>query len=418
MLDLTHLPAPITRNEVAAQAARCAHLLDAARKGLPEFADSNGWLDPDILAGEETLARIVDKANQIRQSSDAFVLIGVGGSNNAARAVIEALRPNDTPEIIYAGNSTAPSALLDALRRMEKRSVSMNIVAKNFETLEPGAAFRILRAWMYERYGQSAAARITATGTPGSPLAKLALEHGWDFFAFPEDVGGRYSALTNVGLLPMAVAGVDIRALTEGAKAMRKTLLETPAEQNPALLYAAARSLLKARGCHVELLSCFEPRLAWFTKWWIQLFGESEGKNGKGLFPAACQFSEELHSMGQFLQQGSPVAFETFLHISDESGMPRLAPDGVNDGFSYLDDKPFSALNEAAFSAALSAHAARLPCLVLRPGPLGEGTLGALFYFFSLACVFACRMAEVDPFDQPGVEDYKRSMFAALGKEK
>ncbi len=400
-----------------AQTLKYAYLLSDAAANFPWAAGSNGWADMESCASEALIRRIEEKAQLIRSRADAFVVIGVGGSNNAARAVIDALGPKAGIEIIYAGNSTAPSAISDVLHRIEGKSVFIDIIAKNFETLEPGAAFRVLRAELYRRYGDEAAQRIIATGTKGSRLHKLCIEHGWDFYDFPEAVGGRYTAFTAVGLLPMAVAGADIRSLIAGGRAMRQCLLETPSENNPALLYAAARYLLGRQGFSTELLSVCEPRLHSFGKWWIQLFGESEGKQGKGLLPVYCEFSEQLHSMGQFLQDGCPSAFESFLKLEETDRSIRLLPDGIDDGFDYLDEKDFSQLNCAAFDAALHAHSAHIPCMQLEFGPCCETTFGKLFYFYMLSCVFSCCMSGVDPFDQPGVEAYKHKMFDVLGKD-
>lgn len=417
-LSLDHIAPHLDGAAVTERAGTYAGLVDEARAGFPGDRSCAGWMRLSETAGEEALFRIARKAAEIRQEADAFVIIGVGGSNNAARAVIEALPASRRGiEILYAGNATAPSAMQDVLRRMEGRSVYLNIIAKNFETLEPGAAFRVLRQRLYAEYGPDAARRILATGTPGSRLHRLCLEKGWEFFPFPEAVGGRYSAFTDVGLLPMAVAGAEIRALLDGARQMQRMLLSLPAAENPALLYAAARTLLYERGYRAECLSSFEPRLRWFSKWWIQLFGESEGKRGRGLLPVSCQCSEELHSMGQFLQEGTPVVFETFLRVEEEAG-PTLLPDGVDDGFAYLDGKPFAALNAASQDATLAAHSAHHPCLTVDVGTLDERAFGAMYMFFLLACVFSCRMTGVDPFDQPGVEAYKRAMFRTLGKEE
>ena len=404
-------------DELKAQANKYSHLLSDAAANFPWADGSNGWCDMESCADEELLCRIEEKARLIRSQADAFVVIGVGGSNNAARAVIDALCPLSDIEIIYAGNSTAPSAISDVLRRIEGKSVFIDIIAKNFETLEPGAAFRVLRGELYRRFGDDAAKRIIATGTRGSRLHRLCTEYGWAFYDFPETVGGRYTAFTAVGLLPMAVAGVDIRALLAGGRAMRRTLLEAPAENNPALLYAAARYFLSGRGFSAESLSVCEPRLHSFGKWWIQLFGESEGKQGKGLLPVYCEFSEQLHSIGQFFQDGKPSVFESFLSLEETDFGTRLAPDGIDDGFDYLDEKDFSQLNHAAFDAALHAHSAHIPCLQLEFGPCGEETFGKLFYFYMLSCVFSCCMSGVNPFDQPGVEAYKHKMFDALGKD-
>lgn len=414
---LRHAAPFLDETAVRARAGACAHLLEEARAGFLQDADSAGWMRLGDHAGEAAIRRMEAKAAEIRSEADAFILIGVGGSNNAARAVIEALAPDRTVEILYAGNTTAPSAMERLLRRMEGKSVYIDIIAKNFETLEPGAAFRVLRRRLYETYGPDAARRIMATGTPGSRLDRLCRENRWDFFTFPETVGGRYSAFTEVGLLPMAVMGVDIRALLRGAERMQEHILHAEAEENPALLYAAARTLLYERGYRAEMLTFFEPRLACFAKWWIQLFGESGGKCGRGLLPLSCECSEELHSMGQFLQQGSETVFETFLCTAEDSDGPALVPDGVDDGFAYLDGKRYADLNAAALGASIRAHSAHLPCLRLGAGACSEETFGALFLFFMLACVFSCRMAGVNPFDQPGVEAYKRSMFETLGKE-
>lgn len=402
---------------VAARAAAYAQLLEEARQGFSHDQASAGWMALEETASESVLRRIEKKAAEIAREADVFVLIGVGGSNNAARAVIESMTANRKTEIVYAGTATAPSSLERVLARMKDRSVYVNVIAKNFETLEPGAAFRVIRKEMYRRYGSDAARRIMATGTPGSRLHQLCEAHGWDFFTFPKTVGGRYSAFTDVGLLPMAVAGADIRAFVRGAQKMQTQLLNTPACENPALLYAAARTLLYDRGYRVEFLTFFEPRLSFFAKWWLQLFGESEGKRDKGLLPHTCECSEELHALGQFLQQGTPIGLETFLCMEEVSKGPSLEPDDVDDGFGYLDTKHFCDLNEAALAATMEAHSRHLPCLRLETGCCTEETFGGMYFFFMLACVFSCRMLGVDPFDGPGVETYKQSMFSRLGKE-
>lgn len=401
--------------QIEGKARKYAFLLDQAAAGFPSNPESSGWADPDGYVTEALLDRIEKKAAQIQKEGTLFVLIGVGGSNNAARSVIEDLRPSGV-KVLDAGTALAPSAISQVLEEMEGQSVFLNIVAKNFATLEPGATFRVLRKWMRERYGSQAASRILATGPRGSLLHRLSEENGWDFFDFPTSVGGRYSAMTEVGLLPMAVAGVDIRKLVKGTAAMRAQLLSAPAPENPALFYAAARNLLYEKGYRAEMLTFFEPRLRWFSKWWILLFSESEGKNELGLLPLSCECSEELHSMGQFLQQGSPMVFETFLRVREASPGPSLSPDDIDDGFGYLDEKRFGDLNAAAEAATISAHAEHLPCLQLSMENWGEEAFGSLFYFFMLSCVFSCAMAGVDPFDQPGVETYKQSMFKILGK--
>ena len=394
---------------------------EAVYRKLPEederFADSLGWADLSKWAGEDTLLRIREIAGKVRENSDVFVLIGVGGSNNAARSVIEALTDNDGTEIVYAGNTLSPHALKKMLKKLEGKNFTIDCIAKNFETLEPGSSFRILRQVMAERYtAEEAAERTICTGTAGSSLEELCRKEGYTFVPFPDDIGGRYSAFSYVGLLPMAVSGADIESLVKGAEAMRERLLSEDGQENPAVLYAAARNLLFRKGYGVEMLSSFEPRLKWFYKWWIQLFAESEGKDGKGLFPAAAEYSEELHAVGQFLQDGTPFIFETFLDVKDPGASLIVQPDGKADGFDYLNGWDFADINRAAFRATLKAHSEKMPCLVLEAGCIDEYHFGELFYFFQFACRLSGRMLGIDPFDQPGVEAYKKWMFEALGK--
>jgi glucose-6-phosphate isomerase len=406
-------------------AEHCIHLseqfgflLQQAANGMPKYKGATGWMDPYAYASESSLGRIERKANEIRAESDIYVIIGVGGSNNAARSIIEASdKIAGTPRILYAGTSTSPSAIERIIDEIEGKSVHINVIAKNFQTLEPGASFRILRKLLYERYGSDAAHRICATGTPGSKLEQLSKQNGWNFFLFPEDIGGRFSMFSDVALLPLAVAGINVRNYLAGAAKQRSLCLSLRPEENPCLLYAAARHELSSRGSKAEVLSIFEPRLQFFLSWWIQLFGESEGKNGDGLLPTGCLFSEELHSMGQFLQDGNTAVFETFLNTMENSQGPSLDGDGMDDGFDYLNGKTFSHLNSVARRAAESAHAKHIPCNVLSTGKPDEETFGEMFMFFALACVFSCEMKKVNPFDQPGVEEYKAMMFAELKKE-
>ncbi len=392
-------------------------ILAAAQAGEARYADSQGWLDTEEWAGERKVAFLEKLAEDIRRNADAFVLIGVGGSNNAARSVIEALRLPGTPEIIYAGNTLSPNALNRMLKQLDGKSVYIDCIAKNFETLEPGASFRILRNYLHKRYGNRAAERVIATGTAGSSLETLCRENGYTFLEFPHDIGGRYTAISNVGLLPMAVAGIDIRELVRGAADMQKRLHEGPAEENIAYQYACLRNALCRRGYRLEMLSSFEPQFRWFYKWWIQLFAESEGKDNKGLFPVASEYSEELHSVGQFIQDGSPILFETFLDVQERQDSLIVEPDGLKDGFDYLNGKDFWCINKAAYKATLAAHSEKLPCLTLEVGAVDAYHFGQLFYFFQFACYLSGRILGVNPFDQPGVEAYKKWMFEALGKQ-
>ncbi len=382
--------------------------------GMPSHAGSTGWLDPYAHADDALLLRIEERAQAISDEAELVVVIGVGGSNNAARAVIEAAERGDRPRILYGGTSTSPHAMQSLLNEMDGKQVHLIVIAKNFETLEPGVCFRVLRRHLTQTYGAGAAHRITAIGSAGGRLEQLASEYGWAFFHFPEDVGGRYSMFSAVALLPMAAAGLDIRSYLCAAAESKRSLLAIDAQENQILRYAAMRRHLYLDGYRGEVLSFFDPRMQYFLKWWIQLFAESEGKGNNGLLPSGCFFSEELHSMGQFLQDGTPSVFETFLETEETSRGPALSGDGIDDGFAYLDDASFADLNRSARDAAIRAHQQHIPTSIISVGAPDEETFGRLFMFFALACVFSCEMADVNPFDQPGVEAYKTMMFNTL----
>lgn len=388
-----------------------------SEKDFQKYRDSLGWFNVDEWAGEEELESISDLAKEIRRDADVFVLIGVGGSNNAARSVIEAFPDSDGPEIVYAGNSLSPWSFEQVMKKIRGKSVYIDCIAKNFQTLEPGSAFRVLREYLYETYGDGAAKRIIATGSRNSLLENICREHGYTFLEFPQNVGGRYTAVTAVGLLPMAVAGIDIRALARGAADMAAELTKHKGVDQTAYRYAVARNLYDREGYRMEMLASFEPQLHWFYKWWIQLFAESEGKDNKGLYPISGEFSEELHSVGQFLQDGSPVIFETFLHLRQPEASVVLHPDqSVRDEFDYLNGKNFRDINEAAYGATLKAHSEKLPCMVLEMDELTPYSFGQLFYFFMYTCYVSAGILGVNPFDQEGVEAYKQRMFRALGR--
>lgn len=383
-----------------------------------KYADSLGWLDPDEWAADAALETLQAKASEVRQEADVFVLIGVGGSNQAARAVIKALDGGDGPEILYAGNTLAPHSMNRLLKSLERKSVYINVIAKNFETLEPGICFRMLRSLLEARYGEQAARRVIATGTPGSPLHRMAQAQGYTFLTFPENIGGRYSCLSDVGLFPMAVAGADIYSLVRGAREMAARLRDEKTAENPAVRYAALRRTMLEQGRGIEALAIFEPRLRYFGKWWVQLFAESEGKDDRGLFPVCVEYSEDLHSLGQFMQQGSAVLFETFLSAESTDSDVEIQSSTVTDGFDYLNGTAFSQMNRAAEQAALAAHGNRFPCAQMHIPKIDEYSLGGLFYFFMLSCYISGRLLGVNPFDQPGVEAYKQGMFDRLGKHK
>lgn len=378
-----------------------------------------GWMDIDKIAYKELINIIEEKAKEIRENADVFILIGVGGSNQGARAVIKAFQKEGKPEILYAGNNLSPIYMNNILKQIEGKSVYANIIAKNFATLEPGVCFRVIRKYMEKVYGEEEAARrIIATGSPGgSSLEKLADEKGYLFLPFPLDVGGRYSVMSAVGLLPIAVSGVSLSELISGAKAMREYINNTAAEENDVLKYAVVRNELLKMGKNIEILSYFEPSLEYFSKWWVQLFGESEGKDGKGIFPTACSFSEDLHSLGQYIQSGQRIIFETFLNIENMAEHLIVPKDESADYFDYLDDKDFAWINQMAYEATVKAHAdGGVPCMIVNIPELTPYYMGQLFYFFEMACYVSGKILGVNPFDQPGVEAYKQNMFKALGK--
>ena len=382
-----------------------------------KYGDSLGWFDIDTWANEAELSAIEELAARVRRDADVFVLIGVGGSNNAARSVIEAFPECDGPEIVYAGNSLSAWAFEQVMNKISGKSVYIDCIAKNFQTLEPGSAFRVLREYLYETYGDKANERIIATGSRNSLLETICKEHGYSFVEFPQTVGGRYTAVTAVGLLPMAVAGIDIRALVKGAADMAAELKGCRDITQSAYRYAVARNLYYNEGYRMEMLASFEPQLHWFYKWWIQIFAESEGKEDQGLYPISGEYSEEQHSVGQFLQDGSPVIFETFLHVKDPQASMIVHPDGrVKDDFDYLNGKDFREINEAAYGATLRAHSEKMPCMVLEVEKLTPYSFGEIFYFFMYTCYVSAGILGVNPFDQEGVEAYKQRMFKALGK--
>ena len=420
MLDLntTYTEKFVASGELAAYAEAHAHVLARCQAGEERYADSQGWLEVDEWAGPAVLDRTERLAAELRAIADTFVIIGVGGSNNSARAVIKALRPNGA-RIVYAGNTLSAHELNDVLAELEGHDVVIDCIAKNFETLEPGSSFRLLRQYLVGRYGkEEAARRIVCTGTIGSPLEELCRAEGYTFVPFATNVGGRYTALTEVHLLPLAVAGADIRALAAGAKRMQEQLRKTDGLENSAWRYACLRNILWDRGYRVELLGFFEPRFRWFSKWWEQLYAESEGKDGKGIFPAALECSEEMHSLGQYAQDGTHQLFETFIDLMEPGAGDSLVLGGtdVADAFGYLDGKDFWDINKASFNATRAAHAEVLPVLTLEIDRIDEEHFGMLFYWFAFACYASGSLLGVNPFDQPGVEAYKRLMFEALGK--
>lgn len=380
------------------------------------IAKALGWLTVADNPGKNLQDAVSCLAEKIQQDADVFILAGVGGSNRAAQSVIEGLgySRGRKPRILYMGNTLSAGAVRDVLDSLAGKSVYVNIIAKNFATLEPGLAFRALRSWMRERYGESFEDRITATGSFGpGQLAEIAEAQGFAFLEFPATVGGRFSAFTAVGLFPMAVMGTDICAFIKGAEIAEKRLKAENAG-NIAVRYAAIRYLLQKKGYAVENFVFFEPCLEMLGRWWLQLHGETEGKNGDAILPILSCFSEDLHAIGQYIQEGGRFLFETFFNFFDTSGL--VIPNSTfDDGFSFLDGKSWDCLNPAVSKATAEAHYGDgIPVLRFNSDRLNEETLGEFMYQQMLSAYFSAAFLGVEPFDQNGVEQYKRNLRLEL----
>lgn len=375
-----------------------------------------GWFNVEKWTNTRLVAEMKCKASEIRDNGDIFVLVGVGGSNNGARSLIKAFNAQSNIEVVYAGNNLSSKMICELLDKLKGKLVYINVIAKNFETLEPGLTFRILRDFMWEQYGDDISSRVIITGTPGSQLYQLAEKNGYMFLPFPYDIGGRFSVLSPVGLFPAAVAGIEIGDIIQGAKDMEHMLKSTPFRDNPAIIYAAIRHLMEKKGFAMEFLSSFEPYLEFFSKWWVQLFAESEGKNFGGLFPVSCNFTEDLHSVGQYIQNGKRNFMETFLYADNTIKNYIVQPDNkVIDGFDYLNNMDIKSINDIAFSATVKAHiSGGVPCNIITIPQLTPYYFGQLFYYFQLTCYVSGMFNGINPFDQPGVEEYKNEMFRKL----
>ena len=395
-----------------------------------EGNDFLGWIDLPVDYDKEEFARIKKAAAKIQADSDVLVVIGIGGSYLGARAAIEALRHSfynsvdksirKTPEIYYAGSNISSTYMAHLLQVIGDRDFSINIISKSGTTTEPGIASRIFKKKLVEKYGKEGAAkRIYATTDKAKGALKtLATEEGYETFVVPDDVGGRFSVLTAVGLLPIAVSGADIDKLMEGAASGRKRALENDFEENDALQYAALRNILLRKGKSVEILANYEPAVHYVSEWWKQLFGESEGKDNKGLFPASVDLTTDLHSMGQFIQDGSRVMFETVINIDTPREELTIGEEPVDlDGLNYLAGKTVDFVNKSAMNGTILAHTdGQVPNFMVTVPEVNEFYLGELFYFFEFACGVSGYLLGVNPFNQPGVESYKKNMFALLGK--
>lgn len=389
----------------------------AGKIGLPGLL---GWMRVAEHAGDAMLQNIIGKASEIRAEADAFVIVGVGGSNRAAQSVIEGLGLPEAggPAIYYAGNNMSSSYISGLLKRLDgKKSVYVNVIAKDFNTVEPGVAFRIFRDYLGRRYADGWKKHVILTGSRGpGQLFPLADEHGFDFFDFPENVGGRFSAFTAVGLFPMAVAGADIKRLAGYASACEAELMSAPFLENIALRYAAIRYLLAEKGFLVENLAYFEPRLEYLGKWWLQLHGETEGKCQEAVLPMTTSFSEDLHAIGQYIQDGRRFIFETFVDATDKKPLT-IPHDAIEDGFGYLDGKRYDAMNLAVMSATAKAHFSDgIPVLTLSAPAVSYEFLAEFMYFNMVSAYITAALLGVEPFDQHGVEAYKKNFYRELGK--
>lgn len=392
--------------------------------------DFLGWIDLPVDYDKEEFARIKKAAEKIKADSEVLVVIGIGGSYLGARAAIEFLRHNfynmvskevrKTPEIYYAGNSISSTYLKHLLDVIGDRDFSVNIISKSGTTTEPAIAFRIFKEMLEKKYGkEEAAKRIYATTDKArGALKNLADEEGYETFVVPDDVGGRFSVLTAVGLLPIAVSGADIDKLMEGAASGRELAMNADFEENDALKYAAVRNILHRKGKSVEVLANYEPSLHYVSEWWKQLYGESEGKDQKGIFPASVDLTTDLHSMGQFIQDGSRIMYETVLNVEESQEEIIIGEEPVDlDGLNYLAGKNVDFVNKSAMNGTMLAHTdGNTPNLLVNIPKQDEFSLGQLFYFFEFACGVSGYILGVNPFNQPGVESYKKNMFALLGK--
>ncbi len=405
--------------------AKAAHEMLLTGKG--QGNDFIGWVNLPENYDKEEFARIKVAAEKIRKNADILVVIGIGGSYLGARAVIEFVKSplynnlkKDTPDIYFAGNNISTTALTELLSICEGKDIAINVISKSGTTTEPAIAFRVFKALLNEKYGEKGAREriFVTTDKARGTLKKFSDEAGYETFVVPDDVGGRYSVLTAVGLLPIAVSGIDIDALMAGAADAMTAFRSDDIDNNDALKYAAIRNILYRKGKTTEILVGYEPYLLMFNEWWKQLYGESDGKDGKGLFPASVIFSTDLHSLGQYIQDGVRNQFETVINVKNSGAEFIIPNDPANvDGLNFISGKSLDYVNKTAMLATLVAHNdGGVPNLMIEVEDRGAHSLGYLIYFFEFACAISGYMLGVNPFDQPGVEAYKKNMFALLGK--
>lgn len=416
--ELEYLKAPV----------KLAH--DMVHNKTGAGSDFLGWVDLPDNYDKEEFSRIKKSAEKIKADSDVLLVIGIGGSYLGARAAIEMLNHSfynllnkedrQAPQVIFVGNSISSTYMKDLFDVLKDKDVSINVISKSGTTTEPALAFRVFRKFLEEKYGvDEAKSRIYATtDREKGALKTLATEQGYESFVIPDDVGGRYSVLTAVGLLPIAASGINIDDMMQGAHQAQVDFSEPDLDKNPAYQYAAVRNILYNKGKTIEMLINYEPALQYFNEWWKQLFGESEGKDFKGIYPSSANFSTDLHSLGQYVQEGRRDIFETVLHVETPRHDITIEAESQDlDGLNYLAGETVDFVNEKAYQGTLLAHTdGQVPNLVVHLPELNAFTFGYVAYFFEKACAISGYLLGVNPFDQPGVEAYKKNMFALLGK--
>lgn len=414
--------------EYMGEQVKAAHQLLHSRKG--PGSDFLGWIDLPLNYDREEFQKIRESADRIRDTADTLVVIGIGGSYLGARAAIELLNHSfynqlekskrGYPEIFYLGHTISPTYTAELLELLAERNFAVNVISKSGTTTEPAIAFRLIKELLVKKYGvEGARSRIFATTDRSrGALKQLAQSEGYAQFTIPDDVGGRYSVLTPVGLLPIAAAGINIQAIMDGAAEAVREYEDERLENNPAYQYAAARTILYRKGKTIEIMINYEPGLHFFAEWWKQLYGESEGKDHKGIFPAACDFSTDLHSMGQYIQEGRRDLFETALWVEKSRRSVTIPNDPADiDGLNFLAGQTMELVNRKAFEGTLLAHTdGGVPNMLVKLPEISPAVFGKLAYFFEKACGISGYLNAVNPFDQPGVEAYKKNMFALLGK--
>ncbi len=400
-------------------------LLEKRGKG----SDYLGWLKLATKSDKKIIDSIKADADRIKKIAEVFIVVGIGGSYLGARAVIEALKhqfscyldTNTSPEIIYAGQNISEDYLADLIDVLDKKEYALAVISKSGTTTEPALAFRIIKEHLENKYGKENSRKriLTITDKEKGALKKLADEEGYSTYIVPDDVGGRYSVLTPVGLLPIAIAGFDIEALVSGFRAAQEQFLSTPSiSENDAALYAAVRNALYGKGKIVECLVSFQPQMFYIIEWWKQLFGESEGKENKGILPVGLNFTTDLHSMGQYMQEGERILFETVISVENPGRKLLIPGDATNlDELNYIANKRIQEVNKEAENGTIIAHKdGGVPVIKISFPEINEYYIGQLLYFFEISCALSGYILDVNPFDQPGVEQYKRNMFALLGK--